>query len=61
MKTITATSFLLILLAFSSCEEKITCKNCNGKGTTWWGDYKECGLCHGSGKTTKSEEEKYFN
>ncbi len=61
MKKLFLFGIIFTFFAVSSCEEKITCKNCNGKGTTWWGDYKECGLCHGSGKTTKSEEEKYFN
>lgn len=59
-KKILLSCFLVVML--SSCEKKETCANCNGNGKTW-GDYgyKECGLCHGSGKATKSENENYFN
>ena len=55
------TVLMSILIVTLSCETKITCINCNGKGKTWsdYG-YKECELCNGSGKTTKSEEDKYF-
>jgi DnaJ-class molecular chaperone len=55
------TVLMSILIITLSCEKKINCINCNGKGETWsdYG-YKECQLCNGSGKTTKSEEDKYF-
>jgi hypothetical protein len=60
MKTITATSFLLILLAFSSCEKKVNCTLCGGDGKV--GVYEDnCRACHGSGKISKSKAEEKWN
>ncbi len=54
---------LLSSITILSCnnEPKIKCINCNGKGQTWSDfGYKQCKLCDGTGKTTKSEEERFF-
>jgi DnaJ-class molecular chaperone len=48
---------IMILISFLSCEKKIKCDKCDGKGIVWsYYDYNKCAFCKGSGQTTQSKQ-----